>query len=274
MPRTPLRRFMTVSQRRKAHSKPAAFVDFDGSWDEAMEQAGGYDADEILTRVLRATLDVVQGRAMHERDSVTFDRITYAWPVLASLLWSAAQHDGSLRVMDIGGSLGSSYLQNRRFLARLKQVSWAVVEQPTFAAAGRSHLQDEHLSFHDSIVSASTTGPQIALLSSVLQYLDDPVETLREVSLTNVGMLILDRTPIHDGPSDRITIQHVPPSIYPASYAARILSLRALRSALADLGWEIVEEFETLERPMTTSSGFAFRWIGMACVRVGTVSNG
>lgn len=60
---------------------------FDGSWDEATHRAGGYGFGEILWPVLAATLHVVQGSAVHERDSVTFDRITYAWPLLPNLVW-------------------------------------------------------------------------------------------------------------------------------------------------------------------------------------------
>jgi putative methyltransferase (TIGR04325 family) len=247
--------------------RPGPFVDFAGTWTEATLESSGYGTEQILERVLAASLDVEHGRAVHERDSVTFDRIQYAWPVLASLLTSAARHGGSLRVLDLGGSLGSSFRQNRRFLSWLPEVSWAIVEQPTFVAAGREHFENEVLSFHESIPSAAATDPRIALVSSSLQYLDEPHEAISALSRTPVTSIVIDRTPVHDGVDDAITLQHVPPSIYPATYPARILSLQRLHRTFTECGWHLVEEFETLERPMTTSGGLPFHWTGMLWTR-------
>jgi putative methyltransferase (TIGR04325 family) len=243
--------------------KPSAFVDYFGTWTEAASETSGYATEEILERVIAASLEVEHGRAVHERDSVTFDRIQYAWPVLASLLLSAAQHGGSLRLLDLGGSLGSSYRQNRKFLVELAEISWAIVEQPDFVAAGNTHFASEVLSFHETISLAAATQPRVALASSSLQYLEEPYDTLAELSRTSVTSLIIDRTPVHDGVEDVVTLQHVPTIIYPAVYPARILSDKRLREFLVRSGWRLVEEFETLERPMMTSSGLKFRWIGM-----------
>ncbi len=63
---------------------------------------------------MQATRKVVAGEAVYERDSVVFDHLEYAWPLLACLLQIAAERR-SLRVIDFGGSLGSSWRQNRRF---------------------------------------------------------------------------------------------------------------------------------------------------------------
>ena len=243
------------------------FEDFDGTWEDAQARAGGYDSSEILHRVLTASLAVAEGRAVHERDSVLFESIHYAWPVLASLLWSAACHGGQLRVLDVGGALGSSYRQNRRFIDQLETVSWAIVEQPMFVDAGRAHFHDERLSFYGSVTEALATRPNVALLSSVLQYLDDPNRMLESVSAPGIDTLIIDRTPVHDGRGDRLTIQHVPPSIYSATYAARILSYPDLSETLDRLSWTVVEEFPTLERPMMTRRGFPFGWTGLVCRR-------
>ena len=73
-------------------------------------------AQDILDKVLAATLKVKQGQAVFERDSVLFDEIEYSWPLLAGLMWAAASNGGKLNVLDFGGALGSSYYQNRKFL--------------------------------------------------------------------------------------------------------------------------------------------------------------
>ena len=265
--RTVLRRLLRTLRSPRRRPRLSAFEDFSGTWANAQKAVEGYSAPDIIDRVLDASLAVHEGRAVHERDSVNFDRIQYAWPVLAGLLWSAAAHGGSLRVLDLGGSLGSSYRQNRRFLSGLRNLSWAVVEQPLFVAVGREHFQDDTLTFHESIVAASSTRPHVGLISSSLQYLDEPSSALAEMTATGISTLIIDRTPVHPGDEDRLTLQHVPPRIYPATYPARLLSRSRLLRALHDLDWTIMEEFETLERPMVTRAGFAFDWTGMICTR-------
>src|SRR5262245_44680393 len=93
-------------------------------WAEAKRACSGYDSDVILERVKAALLKVKRGEAVYERDSVLFDSKQYSWPVLASLLWIASQHQNRLTVMDFGGSLGSSYFQNREFLGHLTGLRW------------------------------------------------------------------------------------------------------------------------------------------------------
>ena len=82
-------------------------------------------------------MTVVDGRAAYERDSVLFEEVEYVWPLLASLMWVGARHLGSLNVLDFGGSLGSTYFQNRIFLATLPSVRWNIVEQPRHVEVGR-----------------------------------------------------------------------------------------------------------------------------------------
>lgn len=262
-----VRRVLGRPRPRREPRDRIAFEDLAGNWTEAQERATGHGTSQMLRRVFRASFDVAEGRAVHERDSVTFDRIDYAWPVLAALLWSAARHDGRVRVLDLGGSLGTSYRQNRRFLADIPEVSWAIVEQPQFVAAGRKHFEDEVLTFHDTVEAASATRPDVALLSGSLQYLDDPWAALGALSETGVTTLIIDRTPVHVGEADRITLQHVPPSIYPATYPAWIFSRQKLQDDLERLGWQLVEEFAAPEQPMRTSGDMEFRWTGLVCSR-------
>jgi putative methyltransferase (TIGR04325 family) len=115
-------------------------ISFTGDFESrqaARANATGYEADEILSRVVNATRKVVSGEAVYERDSVLFDDIEYWWPLLASLLQTALQRN-SLPGIDCDGSLGSTVRQNRRYLERLDvQIAWRVVEQSHFVAAGR-----------------------------------------------------------------------------------------------------------------------------------------
>nr|WP_305891690.1 methyltransferase, TIGR04325 family [Methylomonas sp. WSC-6] len=194
-------------------------------WESAAAQCSGYDKDIILDKVLDATRRVKRGEAAFERDSVVFDEFEYAWPVIAGLMWAAARNAGSLNVLDFGGALGSSYFQNRRFLDKLLDFNWNVIEQPHFVQTGKSHIQDERLRFYFTIAECLTENrPNAVLLSSVLQYLEDPATIIKELKAVNPSVVILDRTIVNQSAEHKNYIQTVPASIYSASYPCRSLA--------------------------------------------------
>ena len=69
--------------------------------------------------LVKIKLDSQYERGVYERDSVLFDTIRYSWPLLSDLLRAASEDQNHLSVLDFGGSLGSSYYQNRVFLSHL-----------------------------------------------------------------------------------------------------------------------------------------------------------
>lgn len=123
------------------------------SWSEAATLCSGYEAQSILDKVLQATLKVKNGEAVFERDSVIFDEVQYSWPVTAALMWSAVRNNQKLHVLDFGGSLGSSYFQNRKFLNGMKELSWFIVEQKKIAQVGNEMVADDILRFFLTFMS-------------------------------------------------------------------------------------------------------------------------
>lgn len=226
-----------------------------------MAQCRGYSSDEILDRVKSASLAVQQGRGVFERDAVLFDHVQHAWPVLAGLLWIAQQRRGSLHVLDFGGSLGSSYRQNRRFFSGLDSFHWSIVEQPRFVECGREHFQDDVLHFFNSVDEClSFAKPDVVLFSSVLHYLQRPFETLDEILNKGFDFAIVDRTPFIDGPRDRLCIQKTARPIYQASYPAWFFS-HAHFIEFWGTRYELIEQFDSLDRAHLVSRylGFLFR---------------
>lgn len=218
------------------------------SWADARRDTTGYDEPSILEHVSRALLAVKEGSATHERDSVLFDAIEYSWPLLAGLMWAAAQGRGRLEVVDFGGSLGSTYFQNRHFLDGLPEVRWNIVEQPHFVAHGRAHFQSDRLRFFERLDDCfQGTTPETMVLSSVLPYLEHPYELLSRVRDSPVRYLIIDRTLCHLEARDRLTVQRVSPSIYPASYPCWLLNEERLRAVLAQ-DFDLVADFAAPER--------------------------
>lgn len=216
-------------------------VRFEGdfaTWEEARLRCTGYDAEGILEKVLAATLKVKHGDAAFERDSILFDEIEYAWPVLAGLMWAAASENGRLNVMDFGGALGSGYFQNRHLLQTLKNVRWNVIEQPHFVEAGQRYIQDEQLRFYKSVEEClAENEPNVILLSSVLQYLENPHGLLETLGGLNVDRIIVDRTPFVDSDKDILTIQRVPESIFFATLPAWLFSKQDFEGAMNKLGY-------------------------------------
>ncbi len=193
------------------------------SWQDALKDSSGYDSMSIVEKVKEALLKVKKGEAVYERDSVLFDKIEYSWPLLAGLLW-VASHDGRLNVLDFGGSLGSSYFQNLKFLNKVKDFRWNVVEQGIFVKYGREYFEDEALSFYDDASQCyQHQKPNVVLFSCVLQYMEKPYQTLESVFKFSPEYIIVDNMPFIET-EQRITLQRVPPSIYSASYPCWMLN--------------------------------------------------
>ena len=248
---------------RRARGKGIRFKGDFATWEETSTRCTGYDAEEILARVLAATLKVKHGEAAFERDSVLFDEIEYSWPVLAGLMWAAARNGGRLNVLDFGGALGSGYFQNRKFLLALPEVRWNVVEQAHYVEAGQMHIQDEQLRFYKSIEECLTINqPNVVLLSSVLQYLESPIDFIRKLNMVGATCLVIDRTPFSSNGKDRLVVQEVPAAIYSASYPMWIFSLPEFKRLLAE-DWSLVASNLSPEGHVQASNGFEFAFQGM-----------
>ena len=97
------------------------------SWQDALNNCAGYNQEAILEKCKDSLLQVKNGSAVYERDSVLFDEIQYSWPLLSALLLVAAKNNGNLTLIDFGGSLGSTYFQNRYYLNELNKVNYNIV---------------------------------------------------------------------------------------------------------------------------------------------------
>ena len=228
-------------------------IGFDGdfaAWEEASVRCTGYDAEGILTKVLEATLKVARGEEVFERDSVLFDEIEYAWPVLAGLMWAAARNSGKLNVLDFGGALGSSYFQNRKFLEALPEIHWNIVEQAHYVDAGRANIKNERLKFYKTIDECLNENlPNVVLLSGVLQYLPEPYGLLSDILEIQPEVCILDRTCyLNQKNSQMIRIQHVTSSIYSASYPCRYFDEDHIQTLFENGGYSLFESFDALDK--------------------------
>ena len=215
-------------------------------WGDAVKDSVGYDSDVILRKVLDSSLKVKNGKAAYERDSVTFKRIQYSWPLLAGLLWVASCKNNRLNLVDYGGSLGSSYHQNKPFLKHLQELRWSIVEQEKFVRCGKEHFENEHLKFYDDLKTCCLESqPDAFLFSGVIQYLEKPYALLEEVLSYKFDFLIFDRTTFIKSGEDRLTVQKAEPTIYEASYPAWFFN-REKFLAFFSRDYELVAEFDAI----------------------------
>lgn len=250
--------FLDIFRRRI--SKYGFFGNF-LTWKDAVNASTGYNTNEIIKKIKHSLLKVKSGKAIYERDSVLFDKIHYSWPLLTGLLWIASQKGNRLNLIDFGGSLGSSYFQNRKFLMHLKELKWNIVEQKKMAECGRKYFENEYLKFYFSLDDCiNEQNPDAIVLSSVIQYIEKPYSLIGKIIKNGFKFIIIDRTPFIEDDKDRLTVQKVSPKIYKASYPAWFFSETKFLKYFEGR-YELVEEFNAFDKANIPSKykGFIFR---------------
>ncbi len=229
--------------RRWQYARYGWFGHYPG-WQQAKQQCGGYESALILQKVLPAALKVKNGQAAYERDGVLYPRVEYSWPLLANLLWIAREKGNRLSVLDFGGSLGSTFFQNRAYLAGLDALQWSVIEQESVVSAGREQIAGNGLDFFYSIAAAEEARGRhdVLLLSCVLPYLEKPYSFLEETAAKAFPYIIIENTYFNPLPGDRLTIQKVPPFYYEATYPAWFLDYNNVKTLLL-ARYDLVEEY-------------------------------
>jgi putative methyltransferase (TIGR04325 family) len=236
------------AQLQDEMTEQAEFSGDYASWAEAASESTGYYANEILEKILSATLAVKTGKAVAQRDGVLLEKIPYNFPLIAMLLRAALEDGNRLDVLDFGGSLGRSYFDSRGFLQGVAAFNWSIIEQPHFVAAGRANLACSHLHFYETIEEClQERSPNVVILSGVLQYLPDTWGTLQALLDLHSRYLFVDRTQFLNSESDRLTVQHVPAWIYEASMPARLLSETKFLRSVEDSGYQVIAEFPPID---------------------------
>lgn len=212
-----------ILKKKPKNVNPYGWFGNFNSWSEAKSSASGYEASNILEKTKESLLKIKNGEAVYERDSVLFDKKEYPYAIISSLLYIAVRNGNKLNVIDFGGSLGSTWFQVRDFIPSEIEVSWSIVEQAAYVEEGKKHFADDVLDFYftlDDCIAAKRS-INVVLLSSVVQYLEKPHEFLDRLINYEIDYLLFDRTAfINEGPTDRLTLQIVPPDIYEAQYPA------------------------------------------------------
>lgn len=215
------------------------------SWEEAREQSTGYDSELILDKVKSALLKVKDGRAVYERDSVLFNKIQYSFPLLSALMWITAV-EKKTNIIDFGGSLGSSYFQNRLFVDSINSdIKWNVVEQEHFVSCGKLYFESEKLKFYKNVSECfQDDASNVIIFSSVLQYLEAPSKIFDFISGLSFKYIIIDLTGIVDNTDKSIlTVQKIPSAMYKASYPCWFFKETELKGLFSEK-YDLIYDFD------------------------------
>ena len=225
------------------------------SWEEAMDDCEGYDAEDIFEKVSQASLKVKRGEAAFERDSVLFEKHEYNNDFLEIIQTISSEHLGNFNVLDFGGSLGSVYFQYKPILDKLNHVKWNVVEQKHFVDFGTEKIESVNLKFYYSIEECQTENKcKVALLSSVISYVQYPFEILQNLKNYKFEYIIIDKTLFSNEVHDHITKQVVPEDIYEASYPCRVFSKKKLITFMLK-DYDLIKEFDPYNNQVVKVNG-------------------
>jgi putative methyltransferase (TIGR04325 family) len=165
-----------------------------------------------------------------------------------------------LRVLDWGGSLGSTYRQNRQVLESAGiELEWTVVEQPHLVSIGESEFADGALRFASNLEGFKKGDFDVVLFASSICYVPDAEAVLSSVADLAPKRIIFDRTPEATGQDDLYGVQQVGSKIYKASYPIRSFGRGKIERMLAPNYAKMLEwESELQPDPQTVSKGYLF----------------
>ena len=232
------------------------------SWEIAGTFCKGYDSDIIINKCFDAIQKIKNGEAIYERDSVLFDKKEYSTGLLAGLMLAGHSNVGEISVLDFGGSLGTTYFQNKQFFNYFESCKWGIIEQQKFFEMGKKHFQDKELMFFENIENCiSDINPNVFLISSSLQYISDPKQILFQINNSSIRYVIFDRIPFSES-ENLITIQTVPPVIYEASYPCWIFNDEWLLKQLSN--YKVIFEFPSFcDADQLINDGLLVQWKGI-----------
>jgi putative methyltransferase (TIGR04325 family) len=243
------------------------FVETDLAWDEIVKATKGYSAENILEKCRDALLKVKNGECPYERDSVLFKEKEIFYPLLAALFYVALQNQNNLNLVDFGGSLGSTYYQNKDLLRQAGlSLNWNIVEQENFVKCGKENFENNELRFFYKAGDIPNDKPRALLLSSVLPYLKKPYDVLAELFKLDFQYVIIDRTWFLEAErGDILTIQTVPEWIYKAAYPAWFLALGKFKEYIKSK-YDIIFKWSALDQH--NLSGFRTCGLGFVLKRI------
>lgn len=196
------------------------------SFDAVGATANPFDEERWLESC-RARVQRFRQQCAEDTRPPLHDRPTVMPAVLATL---AAR--GPLRVVDVGGGAGVSYLQAQQCAPGCAE-RWTVVERPSLCAPlAALHAGDARIAFQPALASAGACS--LVLFASSLHYLQDWQGALAQAAGTGCTWMLLEEVPAVNvstyATGQRYYDRRIP--VWMLSHAELVEHLRALGFAL------------------------------------------
>jgi putative methyltransferase (TIGR04325 family) len=243
--------------RRILKNKNTYTGDF-GVWSDAVRESDGYDSEVLIKKIVDANRAVLLNSNKFERDSIVFDAPQYAVYLNAYLLLikNSDSKDRPLKVFDYGGALGTVYRQFKKFTEQAVDVDWRIFEQRLITEVGLAEFSSKELSFTDSeTVDFESQDVDVVIVSSVLEFIENPYLALDKLERTKANFLIFDRTPLWDGMHDVLTVCTAAKYIG-GSYPNWIFSEKKFKKYLFSQ-WKLIHEWNALGEDIKFHAGDA-----------------
>lgn len=217
------------------------------SWEEASAASHGYESNVVI--------DSMYGHETPQGENFSLIVESRQLQILAALGVAIQQKD-TLRVLDVGGARGE-YFELVQILFADTKIDWIVLETPSLVPKTSSSTHGNSRITWTSD-QTSCVGPfDVVLLSSVLQYVQNPYELLQEMSQLT-SKLIINRLPLISGLHDEIAVQHLRMYGRRGSYPAWFFSESKFLESVGELG-------HVTYRWASPSDTHVFRWKAVPC---------
>jgi len=227
-----------------------------GSWPEAQKAVAGYESDTAVESIIESI------QLAHASSTDTKALASRDLQIISSFAIAIAAVDVSstnIRVIDVGGAGGDYFFMFANAMPAVT-FDWVVVETPALATA----ISKTDLSMGRDIRWVSSLDEagddfDIALMSSVMQYVDDPYGLLNEV-VGKCKVMVINRIPLTSSVVDQATVQHVRTHGRRGAYPAWFFSQNVFLAQIQKVGtimsrWLVPEDTHVLNFRQIESQG-------------------
>jgi putative methyltransferase (TIGR04325 family) len=228
------------------------------SWGDATSRSSGYQSPQTINSLIGSDPVSEQNHVSENLIGSRFQQVASAF--LEGV--ASAQLQTTIRVLDIGGGLGEYFFLLEKIVPSLT-VHWTIVETSAVCElAIRTVPAQTNLVWTDSVDHAEGNF-DIVLMSSVIQYVENPYELLN-IGIEKSNFLILNRCPLTESKKGVVCIQR--PGFFESkgSYPVHMLSEAQLINHLRGQGeilsrWLVPEDVAIVRFKKIVNQGLTFR---------------
>jgi len=167
------------------------------NWSKVKNSCIGYDSSVIANSI-------------KSDNGTDLQKTLLPYAIIANIMKIAQEKSGKISVLDFGGSTGGTYFFCREFLPDVK-MDWTVIEQESIVRVIKEKKISQEIKFSSEIPKNKKY--DVIIISSVLQYLENYTDILRQLLDLDADCIIFDRTLVFassKSKKDILTIQQNP----------------------------------------------------------------